>query len=392
MRILFAICFFCSFAPAYADSPLTSTFFAPAYADEPLIAEILKLRDEQSVFRHTLRADHLALFDDQSKGLDLKIALVNGLGWDVNDNVAIFIAHLSKKYNAPEYDIFSLLVSPEGMDFPAVPASLSDVHYHDFVLLSYMQAMHDYFQPQNALIPLTFAMNEVGDSYATMWVFSLIYAQIYMDYNWCDVYQVCLSTRVMRQQFSSDTMRPEAVDMIMNYIGLYADACSPEEEEFAEEATEEVELPFPDMTLEFYQKNPVYVKPAKRQESSKSQHVNLVLQNNNEPPFIYTWIEYNEEIDGTAMEVYVRNNGNTTSIETNLAILFDADPSIGLPEMHFQEKIPPIQGGKQTMVLVKIPFFWVYTPVASFRIVLDFDDVIQETDEKDNEKHFYEKI
>jgi len=393
MRHLLTCLFLLIAMIGWADSPLTSTFFASAYADEPLIAELIELRENQKQFRHTLRSEHFTFFDDGAIGLDVKVALVNALGWDQNENLDHYLNHLAKKYQVSR-TLFENLVNRSGaVIVPARPTELEMVHYHDFCLLAYIQGMHDYFKPENAFIPANYARLMAPESETATWVFALLYAQFFLDFSWCDVYRTCESVILLGPTFHMDSMRFSAINLIMDYIGPYVKSC--ETESLTDADMPEIEdwdpmTPFPMLTQAYFDANPVFTRPARRQESTRSKSVNLKLQNSENPPYLYSWIEYDNETDGTAIEVYIRNTGNTTSIETNLAIIIEADIDMGIPEMHVQAAIPPIAGNSQTMIVVKLGGYWIYDPNAAFRIILDYDDVILESDEKDNEKRFFE--
>jgi subtilase family serine protease len=59
--------------------------------------------------------------------------------------------------------------------------------------------------------------------------------------------------------------------------------------------------------------------------------------------------------------------------------------------LHSQVKIPALKPGEEVELTLFISGYWIYNPNADFRIDLDFDNNILETDEQDNSGTFYEE-
>jgi hypothetical protein len=369
-----------------SDSPLTSTYFANVYADQTLIAEVIEARNAQELGTFLIKDKHLLFYDDINVALDVKIALVNACGWGESKNLDFFKEHLIKKYNINQADIDSILSAPLFSE-EEFYSKAKHIHYHDLALLSYTQAMHDYFNPIHALKCAYEAAFVHPESEAANYVLGLVVAQIYFDVDWCMLYQMMVAARD-GLNYSTDRIRTEAITAIFEYIGLYASSC---EESTKLEIEETVENRF---TQEYYRDNPVYQKPQVRQISEKNAAVDLVLLNDpNDKGGIYTnWVEYDQMSDGTKMTIRLKNEGDVPSIETNLQleILEMNEEASFITTMVVQEKIPPIQPGSEQVITLIIPYYWIFDPDADFIIELDFDNNIQEFNEKNNRKTFHE--
>ena len=391
MRRLFLLTALLTQFAVFADSPLTSTFFARAYQDQPLITEILQKRDNEMIYRYDLTAAHIAFFDRTDIGLDVKIALVNALGWAENGNVTLYINHLSKKYSISLAD-FELALTEPGVGESGVPETMIRLNYHDLVLLGYLQAMHDYFVPFKAIGVLDLAMLQNPDSEATAWVHALILSQHALDWDWCRVYTVVQNA--ILNPYSKDFIREAAKVEIMDYINMYESACDEiptDTPPVDEEVVREEFAGWSEWTVEHFVQNPVYEKPATPQVSTKKEKVNLKIVNSEEPPYLQAWLDYVSEIDGTLMKVKVQNTGNTASIPTNLALVIFADEAASVPELHIQSTVPALKPNEERTLTIQLPGYWIYDPDANFKIILDYDDNIQESDEKDNERTYSER-
>lgn len=380
------ICFCLMASHGRSDSPITSTYFAHLYSDQAIIAEVIEARNAQEAEIFSIREKHLLFFDDVNISLDVKIALVNACGWGEAKNLNVFREHLSRKYKVSQADIDSILTAPLFPEEEFYPKA-KKIHYHDLVLLSYIQAMHDYFNPIHALKCAYEAAFTHAESEAANYVLGLVMAQIYFDVDWCMLYQIMVDARD-GANYTKDKMRPEAISAIFEYINLYAPSCD-ESTEF--ETTEITDNPF---SPEYYREHPVYEKPAVKQIAEKKATVDLVLLNDpNDKAGIYTnWVDYDQMSDGTKMIIRLKNDGNVASVETNLQleILEMNEEEKFVTTMVVQEKIPPIQPGSEQKITLIIPYYWIYDPDADFVIELDFDNNIQESNEKNNRKTFHE--
>jgi len=89
MRILTLILFFLLSSICFADSPLTSTEFSKAYLNEPVVIKASKAKGK-------LSNELMIYLTDETKPVDVKLALINKLSWNVKDknNATIFLKYL----------------------------------------------------------------------------------------------------------------------------------------------------------------------------------------------------------------------------------------------------------------------------------------------------------
>lgn len=384
-KIVSLLLLFVLIIPCFGDSPLTSTFFAGAYSDQALINQILVDRGKGDKYNFELTSPMLKYLDDVSVSLDKKIALINALGWGDESNIAIYKKHLTSKYSLGPDELEKLLIldiTEESM----VPEFAHKMSYDDLTVLGYLQIMGNYFEPTRGILAIEHAFTNNMQSEATGWVYALLAGQMYLDLNWCEVYLSLEQISLLA--YTKDILRDEAKSAIWEYIGLYRDSC--EQMEVTENASSE-----PDVfenAQEFYSVDPVYKKQDLQIGDQKGSSVDLEILNSSKPAdaMLNNWILYDPDNNGTQLTIEVRNNGTLTSNETNLMFHNFPDESDGFGEIYYQVLIPPIEAGKTIKVYVKLDEYWIYDPNAHFEIRLDFDGNIQETNEENNIRTFYE--
>lgn len=202
-------------APAVlADSPLTSTPFASAYQD----VEIVRYTAEMGLDDRVLEA-----LSDPEIPNDVRAAIVNQIGWsnDPQANADRYLAYLASQQEVEASQMTLEILTPE-----------------EKMALGYLLAMDHRFsltapiggsgevQQINALKLLDLAAAETPEDFSVVLIRALI--QSHNEFqdgpqNWCAVYQV---VNAAIEDFPSEpNMRPEAVQEITDYIGLYRDEC-----------------------------------------------------------------------------------------------------------------------------------------------------------------------
>ncbi len=182
---------------AAADSPLTSTRFASAYEDYGIVREAI----ESGVLTDAL-AEYLA---DEENPLDVKAAVVNGLGWDIDG-----------KRNAALFAEYCLPDAEEGLD----PADLTG---SEAFVLGYLVAMDDYNAPEDALPFLERARGELSESFTVAMVHALVQAQAGFEEtdDWPNLWAMVAS--VVEDESLNGDMRLGALRVITEYMVLYAE-------------------------------------------------------------------------------------------------------------------------------------------------------------------------
>jgi hypothetical protein len=189
----------------YADSPLTSTDFYQAYLDVPVVAASVESKMNEDIF-NVLHSDEYEV--------DVKVAIINAMGWtfEGQDNAAVYM-------------YFYMDVS--GLDAVAP----DDMSGEELLCLAYMVSMDDYFSmsPISPSGSGVFGMSGVElagaaaertpDDFTVRLISALIISQKAMDHDWGKVYEV---VDFVMEEALVRNMREEAVDIILDYIGLYS--------------------------------------------------------------------------------------------------------------------------------------------------------------------------
>lgn len=200
--LLFLVC-----KIGYADSPLTSTDFYRAYLDIPIVKSAAanpgKLSHEQMAY----------LLEDRNP-LDVRLALINAVGWNI-DGLTTFTDYLAyslnnypkEKHGHPADKI----VTTEDLFSSASPQQMA--------VLVYLRAMSDYLNVSQAYQIADMAMQNSISSESFMLPMALVWAQLkLMQGEWEAIYP---SFEYLFLNAQEKDMRPEAVKIIMDYIGEY---------------------------------------------------------------------------------------------------------------------------------------------------------------------------
>lgn len=192
----------------FADSPLTSTDFYRAYLDEPIVKKAAdnpkQLTDEEMAY----------LFDD-SNPLDIRLALINAIGFDPEKRLMTIMDYQSyitsnidrKKYNLPEDKIITMddivsRVSPDQM-----------------AILTYMAALANHFNMMFAYNYAEQSMQNPVSKQSFMFPMAIVWAQLKFDMGEWDAIYPTMEYLFLNTE--EKDMRPEAVEIIMDYINLY---------------------------------------------------------------------------------------------------------------------------------------------------------------------------
>lgn len=187
---------------AQADSPLTSTQFSTAYSDQEIVQ---KAKSQNGALNDEL----MAYLASKKNPIDVKLAVINELGWNFNgkNNYDLFITYL--KSNGYKND--KKLIKKGGADL--------------LICVAYIKALDNYFQVSDAISLAKKAKSrDKKSSYSVQLIAGLIEAQEAMDGNWCKVFQLCDEVRA-NESLKMD-MRQEASDIIFEYMDLYSEYCT----------------------------------------------------------------------------------------------------------------------------------------------------------------------
>jgi len=176
---------------------LTSTPFYEAYLDY----EIVKKASESGVMDEEF-ANYL---HSKNNPIDVKAALINALGWDIDG-----------KYNA---EIYCSLVFYKTVK----ETKNSNLSGDELFCIGYMQVLDDYFKPEKGIPFLNKAVKKLKGSYSVAMINALAEAQNAMDSDWCEVWK--LVEKVSSNKKLEQDMKESAVEIILDYMRGYEDYC-----------------------------------------------------------------------------------------------------------------------------------------------------------------------
>lgn len=180
---------------AVADSPVTSTEFYKAYLDE----EIVRTADAVGVVTKEL-AEYLA---DESAPLDIRAAVINAIGWE-GDRTGRTEAFAHYAYGKEYSDL-----------------DLSVLRGDELFIIGYLLAMDDYFDTARAEELLRNAKKNMKDSFTVAMIHAVVMSQSQMSSSWKEVWKIVANV-AFDERLKMD-MRPEAAEIIINYMVLYSD-------------------------------------------------------------------------------------------------------------------------------------------------------------------------
>ena len=187
----------------FADSPLTSTKFCEAYKGQDIVK--LASRTEGKLTDELMNY----LIDDE-KPLEVKIALINQLGWNFENknNSTIFFDFIKLNYGYRSTNDF-----------------IERANGQLLICMAYLKAMDNYFDVTEAYIFATNAKIKNKESYTVNIICALIGAQMSLDENdWCGVYILTNNVRINRGL--NKDMKQESIDIIFNYMDDYKSYCN----------------------------------------------------------------------------------------------------------------------------------------------------------------------
>ncbi len=191
-------------AAMWADSPLTSTSFCQAYATHPMVQLASEL--EPGDFIPTKLLDFLA---DKNSPVDERMAVINSIGWafEGHDSYGQLGEYLMKRYKVKTIDKL-----------------VKKLDAKTLCVYAYAKAMSNYFEVSEAARLAHEAVNKNKDnSFTVAFIAALIDAQVYLDNDWCAVYNVVAD--VAHDGSLKLDMEQGAIDIVMEYIGLYKEYC-----------------------------------------------------------------------------------------------------------------------------------------------------------------------
>jgi hypothetical protein len=198
------LAFLLSASIAKADSPLTSIQFYKAYEDIPIIKMAVASEGE-------ITQPILEYLDDEKNLIDVKMAVINALGWDFDglQNAQLFYFYANRNKKFKDTDDFAQNARPDQR-----------------LCYAYLLALDNYFDVTSAAAIATASAQteKTANSYTFQLISALIKAQLAMDYDWCQVYS--LTNAVRNNIRLQKDFRMAAISIIFEYMDLYAEECN----------------------------------------------------------------------------------------------------------------------------------------------------------------------
>ncbi|NEO95358.1 MAG: hypothetical protein F6K56_36305 [Moorea sp. SIO3G5] len=218
------VCCIVTAAPvALADSPLTSTPFAKAYKDVDMItyASVYGLNDK--VFRN---------LSNPNITHDVRAAIINQLGFSVEPSQRAnqYLEYIARsRSQQPSAITLEMLTAAEAlalgyllaMDDPTLESAVAVANR------SRSSSSLGQVQRANALLLLDAAVVKDPEDFSIAFIRSLVRGQQSLRAgigNWCAVYQNVFS--VLKDFPRQRNMRPEAIDVVNDYIRGYRNYCN----------------------------------------------------------------------------------------------------------------------------------------------------------------------
>jgi hypothetical protein len=188
----------------YADSPITSTDFYNAYMDIPVIKNCKSGKLDKIT---------LAYLADNSNPLDVKLALINKIGWDRKSNYSKkYLNYIIKKNDFKNNSGFKYI------------AYLQSAKAEELICYAYLRSMDNYFFLDNAPAIAITALKKNPESKAIYLITSIIKAQVILGLD-----DVCYMYKPFKEfkenSMLKDDIKPEAVNIIYEYMDLYGINC-----------------------------------------------------------------------------------------------------------------------------------------------------------------------
>lgn len=199
--IAFFIALFFQSTHLLADSPLTSTPIHIAYEHETIVKTAA---DANGI----LTAELAAYLADDHNPVDLKVAVINQLGWDINgkNNADIFLAYLTKEKK-----------------FKNQKRVLKKASGSVLISLAYLKALDNYFEVDEAITIADKALKKSKKSYTIHLIAGLIKAQKAMSTSFCHAYRH--THEVLVETSLKKDLKEEANKIIFDYMDLYKEGC-----------------------------------------------------------------------------------------------------------------------------------------------------------------------
>lgn len=185
----------------FADSPLTSTEFYKAYAQNAIIKKTIQARGQ-------LTPELVAYLTNSSNPIALKMAVINGLGWNYKEknNASIFLHYLIQK-----------------KEFGNETDFRNRANGQQLICYAYLKALDNYFDVNVALQLANLPQLKTEKSLTIQLIRGLIQAQQNLSKSPCAIYTEM--HKIQLDKSLKQDLNATALKIIFEYIGLYKKGC-----------------------------------------------------------------------------------------------------------------------------------------------------------------------
>jgi hypothetical protein len=346
-----------------ADSPLTSCHIAQAYRDQPTISSLLDRRSmvEDPII---LTAEISQYILNDLVPIDMRMAAINALGFGQKENPSRLLESLTYKYKLEEIPLQRMLRESQWVEL-SEQLKFGQVTGDDFLAMSYVVAMSDYWHPRGGLPFAAEAIVELKDNETASWISNLIMAQFVMEADECEVF--VMFRELNNRTFSTGLLRDEAKQWVMDYILLYQESCLPD--------------PYSE---EYYLLFPVFDTLSERQVSSAAKYVDLHFVGAVDGVLSMEGFIDNRNEEGGKVLVEVRNSGNIPNVPTNVYVVMYIEHEGIEDRLVRQVSVPSIKANKSEILEIFLPDIWWQPGSGRMEIFVDQANLIQERNEDNN--------
>ena len=200
-NLLLCIGFFLIAHTSFADSPLTSTEFYKGYMDIAIIKTASKSKG-------TITEQQLQFLTDTKNPIAIKLALINGLGWNFKG-----------QSNASKYISYVFRLNPKLNNQNFIHKASAE----ELICYAYLKALDNYFDTQFAAKFATEAKRKAPTSYSIHLIGTLIQVQGTNQNNWCSVYTKMNQVRI-NKKLRLD-LRAKSLKAVFSYTDIYKEYC-----------------------------------------------------------------------------------------------------------------------------------------------------------------------
>jgi hypothetical protein len=208
MKKLFLILIYIlSINSVFADSPLTSTDFYKAFMDIPIVQEAFKSKGK-------ITNEMMAYIDNEANPLDIKLAIINAIGWDhkgLMNSKIFFMYVMNKKKYSTEF----------GGEFSAFKWNATR---DELICFAYMKALDNYFDVVDSFEIAEEAVRRYPDIFAVNMIYNLIKSQGLTEFGeYCYASKLFLSLKD-NPKLKMD-MRKESMSYVFEYMTSVGENC-----------------------------------------------------------------------------------------------------------------------------------------------------------------------